>query len=140
MLNKYAEVGGDKNAWAKSFIIAGLEGSIDRLPSGCFDSLCRSIAVERVLKETAGEFCVGNELTMADLCIVPQVSIVVYPGYACGSHFRTMELVTTIRCLHSFTMRIASESTFRRFRPSFASVRRSTNDPNSLQRIQLRVI
>ncbi|XP_053143071.1 maleylacetoacetate isomerase isoform X2 [Hemicordylus capensis] len=30
-------------------------------------------AVEQVLQETAGRYCVGDEVTMADLCLVPQV-------------------------------------------------------------------
>ncbi|KAI6657683.1 hypothetical protein LOD99_427 [Oopsacas minuta] len=29
-------------------------------------------ALEAILKETAGKYCVGNEITMADLCLVPQ--------------------------------------------------------------------
>ena len=30
-------------------------------------------ALEKVLAESAGKCCVGNELTAADLCLVPQV-------------------------------------------------------------------
>lgn len=30
-------------------------------------------AVERYLQETSGQFCVGDELSIADLCLVPQV-------------------------------------------------------------------
>uniref|UniRef100_A0A8C6YDW3 Maleylacetoacetate isomerase n=1 Tax=Naja naja TaxID=35670 RepID=A0A8C6YDW3_NAJNA len=30
-------------------------------------------AVEQILQETAGCYCVGDEVTMADLCLVPQV-------------------------------------------------------------------
>ncbi|XP_062973970.1 maleylacetoacetate isomerase isoform X2 [Elgaria multicarinata webbii] len=30
-------------------------------------------ALEQILQETAGRYCVGNEVTMADLCLVPQV-------------------------------------------------------------------
>ncbi|XP_013923563.1 PREDICTED: maleylacetoacetate isomerase [Thamnophis sirtalis] len=30
-------------------------------------------ALEQILKETAGCYCVGDEVTMADLCLVPQV-------------------------------------------------------------------
>ncbi|XP_026323959.1 probable maleylacetoacetate isomerase 1 [Hyposmocoma kahamanoa] len=29
--------------------------------------------LEELLKKTAGEFCVGDQLTMADLCFVPQL-------------------------------------------------------------------
>ncbi|XP_021567499.1 maleylacetoacetate isomerase [Carlito syrichta] len=31
-------------------------------------------ALERILQSTAGEYCVGDEVTMADLCLVPQVA------------------------------------------------------------------
>ena len=31
------------------------------------------LGVEKVLEDTAGKFCVGNEITMADCCLVPQV-------------------------------------------------------------------
>ncbi|XP_063146231.1 maleylacetoacetate isomerase isoform X2 [Candoia aspera] len=30
-------------------------------------------ALEQILQETAGRYCVGDEVTMADLCLVPQV-------------------------------------------------------------------
>ena len=30
-------------------------------------------ALEAVLKETAGKYCVGDTISMADLCLVPQV-------------------------------------------------------------------
>ncbi|CAB4044925.1 maleylacetoacetate isomerase-like, partial [Paramuricea clavata] len=29
--------------------------------------------VEEMLKKTSGKYCVGDEVTMADLCLVPQV-------------------------------------------------------------------
>jgi maleylacetoacetate isomerase len=29
-------------------------------------------AIEEALKETSGKFCVGDEITIADLCLVPQ--------------------------------------------------------------------
>ncbi|XP_037359683.1 maleylacetoacetate isomerase isoform X1 [Talpa occidentalis] len=31
-------------------------------------------ALEKILKGTAGKYCVGDEVTMADLCLVPQVA------------------------------------------------------------------
>jgi maleylacetoacetate isomerase len=31
------------------------------------------IAIEEMLKTTAGKYCVGDEVTIADLCLVPQV-------------------------------------------------------------------
>lgn len=30
-------------------------------------------AIESVLKETSGKYCVGDEISIADLCLVPQV-------------------------------------------------------------------
>uniref|UniRef100_A0A8C5QKW9 maleylacetoacetate isomerase n=1 Tax=Leptobrachium leishanense TaxID=445787 RepID=A0A8C5QKW9_9ANUR len=33
----------------------------------------RPEALEKILQETAGRYCVGDEVTMADLCLVPQV-------------------------------------------------------------------
>jgi maleylacetoacetate isomerase len=44
-----------KMEWAKHFITEGLA------------------AVESVLEQTAGHFCVGNDPTMADFCLIPQV-------------------------------------------------------------------
>ncbi|XP_069345191.1 maleylacetoacetate isomerase isoform X5 [Eulemur rufifrons] len=31
-------------------------------------------ALERILQSTAGQYCVGDEVSMADLCLVPQVA------------------------------------------------------------------
>jgi len=44
-----------KLEWAKHWIIKGLQ------------------SVEVRLKDTAGEFCVGDEVSLADICLVPQV-------------------------------------------------------------------
>jgi maleylacetoacetate isomerase len=30
-------------------------------------------AIEKILEETAGQYCIGNSVTIADLCLVPQV-------------------------------------------------------------------
>ena len=30
-------------------------------------------AIEEILKETSGKYCIGNDITIADLCLVPQV-------------------------------------------------------------------
>jgi maleylacetoacetate isomerase len=35
--------------------------------------LCGVAALEEVLQGSAGKFCVGNDVTIADLCLVPQV-------------------------------------------------------------------
>ncbi|KAH8351214.1 hypothetical protein KR084_011073 [Drosophila pseudotakahashii] len=41
--------------WAQHWISRGFQG------------------LERILSQSAGKFCVGDELTMADICLVPQV-------------------------------------------------------------------
>eukprot|EP00002_Diphylleia_rotans_P019907 TRINITY_DN3849_c0_g2_i1.p1 TRINITY_DN3849_c0_g2~~TRINITY_DN3849_c0_g2_i1.p1 ORF type:complete len:213 (-),score=55.47 TRINITY_DN3849_c0_g2_i1:136-774(-) len=48
-------VGEKKNEWAKHWIEVNFEG------------------LEATLKETSGRFCVGDEVTLADVCLVPQV-------------------------------------------------------------------
>ncbi|CAG8734835.1 16183_t:CDS:2 [Cetraspora pellucida] len=48
-------LGGDKKEWAKSCISNGFEG------------------VEKQLAKTSGKFCVGDEVTLADICLLPQV-------------------------------------------------------------------
>ncbi|XP_026881288.2 maleylacetoacetate isomerase isoform X2 [Electrophorus electricus] len=45
----------DKVQWAQHFINRGF------------------VALESILKQTAGKYCVGNEISMADICLVPQV-------------------------------------------------------------------
>jgi maleylpyruvate isomerase len=48
--------GGDEVVWPKSFIADGL------------------FAFERVARDTAGTFCVGDAPTIADCCLVPQLA------------------------------------------------------------------
>ena len=48
-------IGGDEIVWPKSFIADGL------------------VAFERIAAETAGAFCVGDQPTIADCCLVPQM-------------------------------------------------------------------
>jgi maleylpyruvate isomerase len=48
--------GGDEVAWPKSFIADGLT------------------AFERVASETAGKFCVGDQPSIADCCLIPQLA------------------------------------------------------------------
>ena len=42
------------------------------LASDSMRCICTVTALERVLEQTAGKFCVGDELTVADLALVPQ--------------------------------------------------------------------
>lgn len=48
-------VGEKKVEWARHWIEKGFQG------------------LEKVLQTTAGKYCVGDEISMADLCLVPQV-------------------------------------------------------------------
>ncbi|KAG9481724.1 hypothetical protein GDO78_010778 [Eleutherodactylus coqui] len=50
------KVGDGKLEWAQYFIMKGFQ------------------ALEMLLQETSGKYCVGDEVTMADLCLVPQVA------------------------------------------------------------------
>ncbi|XP_056623716.1 maleylacetoacetate isomerase isoform X2 [Triplophysa dalaica] len=54
-LHVLQKIGGEKMQWAQHFINRGFE------------------ALEPILKQTAGTYCVGNEISMADICLVPQV-------------------------------------------------------------------
>ncbi|XP_072424099.1 maleylacetoacetate isomerase isoform X5 [Chiloscyllium punctatum] len=55
-LHVLQKIGEEKKLeWAQHFIITGLQ------------------ALESLLQYTAGQYCVGDEVTMADLCLVPQV-------------------------------------------------------------------
>ncbi|XP_068110586.1 maleylacetoacetate isomerase isoform X1 [Hyperolius riggenbachi] len=50
------KVGEGKMEWAQHFIKRGFQ------------------ALEQLLQETSGRYCLGDEVTMADLCLVPQVA------------------------------------------------------------------
>ncbi|XP_039992659.1 maleylacetoacetate isomerase isoform X1 [Xiphias gladius] len=49
------KIGAEKVQWARHFIDRGFQ------------------ALEPILKQTAGRYCVGDEISMADICLVPQV-------------------------------------------------------------------
>lgn len=49
------QLGGDDKAFARSYNARGLE------------------ALEKLVPETAGVFCVGDQPTVADLCLIPQI-------------------------------------------------------------------
>lgn len=53
ILNRVDAMGGDKVLWAREIMAQGLA------------------AYEAVAKDTAGEFSVGDEISMADVCLVP---------------------------------------------------------------------
>uniref|UniRef100_H3DJ36 Maleylacetoacetate isomerase n=1 Tax=Tetraodon nigroviridis TaxID=99883 RepID=H3DJ36_TETNG len=54
-LSDHPQVGAEKVQWAQHFIDRGFR------------------ALEPVLRETSGMYCVGDEISMADICLVPQV-------------------------------------------------------------------
>jgi len=54
-LKAVAAMDGDKVEWAKTWITKGLNG------------------IETELRQTAGRFCVGDTVTMADICLIPQL-------------------------------------------------------------------
>ncbi|XP_013868480.1 maleylacetoacetate isomerase isoform X1 [Austrofundulus limnaeus] len=49
------KIGAEKAEWAQHFIHRGFQ------------------ALEPILKKTSGKYCVGDEISMADICLVPQV-------------------------------------------------------------------
>ncbi|XP_034531795.1 maleylacetoacetate isomerase isoform X2 [Notolabrus celidotus] len=49
------KIGAEKMQWSHHFIDRGFQ------------------ALEPILKQTAGKYCVGDEISMADTCLVPQV-------------------------------------------------------------------
>lgn len=55
-LNILKQMGERKMEWAQKCIASGFQ------------------ALEQVLQQTAGRYCVGDEVSMADLCLVPQVA------------------------------------------------------------------
>lgn len=71
--------GGDEVMWPKSFIADGLT------------------AFERVASETAGQFCVGDTLTIADCCLLPQLASARRFGVDITKH--TLLLGIEERCL-----------------------------------------
>ena len=49
------QLGGDDKSWAQRFNARGLE------------------ALEKLVPETAGTFCIGDQPSVADLCLIPQI-------------------------------------------------------------------
>ncbi|XP_005106935.1 maleylacetoacetate isomerase [Aplysia californica] len=54
-LNVLQKIGDTKVEWANFYITKGFK------------------ALEAMLEKTAGQYCYGNQMTMADLCLIPQV-------------------------------------------------------------------
>ncbi|RWS30865.1 putative maleylacetoacetate isomerase 2-like protein [Leptotrombidium deliense] len=55
VLNKIEELGGSKGEWAAHVITDKFK------------------ALEEMLKECSGKYCFGNSVTLADVCLIPQV-------------------------------------------------------------------
>lgn len=49
-------------------------------------------AIEEILKQTAGKYCVGDEVTIADVCLVPQV----YSAHRFNVSLEEFPLVTRV--------------------------------------------
>lgn len=68
-------VGAEKKMeWGKHWITVGFDGK--PLFQMCAAISARAfvlLALERMLETTAGQYCVGDSVTMADMCLVPQV-------------------------------------------------------------------
>ncbi|KFQ44283.1 Maleylacetoacetate isomerase, partial [Nestor notabilis] len=63
-LNVLKQIGEKKTEWAQNCIASGFQGNVPPFLT----------ALEQILQHTAGRYCVGDEVSMADLCLVPQVS------------------------------------------------------------------
>ena len=55
VLEKIDQLGGNRKEWAQSVISEGL------------------CSVEEILKTTSGLYCIGDEITIADACLIPQL-------------------------------------------------------------------
>jgi maleylpyruvate isomerase len=71
--------GGDEVVWPKGFIVDGLA------------------AFERAARDTAGAFCVGDQPTIADCCLVPQLASARRFGVDVSTH--ALLLAIEERCL-----------------------------------------
>ena len=72
----------ERSPWCKAAIEHGFQGQLKKLlsitfvPSNLFSAiffLSGLTAIEKLLDTNAGEYCVGDQVTFADCCLVPQV-------------------------------------------------------------------
>ena len=75
VLKRIEAIGGDKLAWAKETNQKGLE------------------TFETLLKETAGKYCVGDEVTLADAFLIPQLYNAMRFGLEEATEFPTIHKV-----------------------------------------------
>lgn len=52
--------------WAQHWIHSSFQGKFVRV-------YVNLLAIESILEKSAGKFCVGDEVTFADICLIPQV-------------------------------------------------------------------
>ena len=49
-------------------------GSYDKCNEQCAQVVEKGfVAIEKILEKTAGKFCIDNDITIADVCLAPQV-------------------------------------------------------------------
>ena len=60
VMQRHSQDQGERMLWSKHWVTVGLR------------------ALEKVLEKTAGKYCVGDMVTMADCCLVPQVSNILF--------------------------------------------------------------
>ena len=74
MLQEVERLGQDKMEWAKKWIHNGL------------------LSVEKSVKPKAGKYCIGDSISLADVCLVPQLYNAVRFGVDLSS-FPTLSLI-----------------------------------------------
>ncbi len=79
-----AELGADKEAWARRFIARGLT------------------AFQAAAGETAGKFCVGDAPSVADICLVPQLYHARRFGVDLAPYARLVAIETACAALPAF--------------------------------------
>ncbi|RWS05917.1 maleylacetoacetate isomerase 2-like protein [Dinothrombium tinctorium] len=89
ILKKVEELGGNKNQFANSVIS-------DRFR-----------CLETLLKQTSGKYCFGDQITLADLCLVPQV----YNAYRFSVDMSAFPIISSI------VERLKEEEAFKKAHP-----------------------
>lgn len=57
----------------QNFKVLKYRGMEHKMEWGCWAITEGFIALEKALSQTAGKYCFGDSVTLADLCLVPQV-------------------------------------------------------------------
>ncbi|XP_028398250.1 maleylacetoacetate isomerase-like [Dendronephthya gigantea] len=57
-----------------NFYFYHYDDNIDEYTKQCKNTVEKGfVAIEKILEKVAGKFCIGNEITIADVCLAPQV-------------------------------------------------------------------